>query len=152
MRDYSKISPRLWTGTTGRKMRAEDHATKVVAFYLMTSPNATMLGVYYQPIPSLTHEAGISIEEASKALRRLHDLGFAEYDMDTETVWVCEMARHQVGETLGTRDLRHKYVLKESANIAKTPFYDRWMSRYAAPFNIPLRRPIEAQTSLRQTS
>ncbi|MCJ2205071.1 hypothetical protein K9T61_05110 [Escherichia coli] len=44
MRDYAKVSPRFWLGETGRELRKAGAEAQVVAFYLMTSPHANMLG------------------------------------------------------------------------------------------------------------
>ena len=54
MRDYAKVSPKFWTGETGREIRRLDKeggsqgASKgvegaLVALYLMTSPHSNML-------------------------------------------------------------------------------------------------------------
>lgn len=50
MRDYAKVSPRFWLGETGRELRKAGAEAQVVAFYLMTSPHANMLGLYYLPV------------------------------------------------------------------------------------------------------
>lgn len=97
MRDYAKVAPQFWTGTTGRALRAEGRDCQLLALYLITSPHATMIGLYYMPLPLLCHETGLSREGASKALRSLGALGFAHYDPERELVWVPEMARFQLG-------------------------------------------------------
>ena len=88
MRDYAKVSPAFWMGETGRKLRGMGSEVQLVALYLLTSPSANMIGLYYLPIPVLCHETGMSREGASKALRRAFEGGFASYDEASETVWV----------------------------------------------------------------
>ena len=68
MRDYAKVSPRFWLGETGRELRKAGAEAQVVAFYLMTSPHANMLGLYYLPVLYLAHETGLGPEGASKGL------------------------------------------------------------------------------------
>ena len=48
MRDYGKVSPGFWIGETGKALRGDMEA-QIVALYLMTSPHATMTGVYHCP-------------------------------------------------------------------------------------------------------
>lgn len=98
MRDYAKVSPRFWLGETGRELRKAGAEAQVVAFYLMTSPHANMLGLYYLPVLYLAHETGLGLEGASKGLKRAVEAGFCSYDHDAEMVWVHEMAAWQVGE------------------------------------------------------
>ncbi len=58
MRDYAKVSPRFWLGETGRELRKAGAEAQVVAFYLMTSPHANMLGLYYLPVLYLVNRPG----------------------------------------------------------------------------------------------
>ncbi len=113
MRDYGKVSPRFWTGRTGKRIRDLGRDAQVVALYLVTGPNANMLGLYYLPLPTLCHEVGSPLQGAQKARRGLSEAGFAHYDEATEHVWVPEMARHQVGEALKVGDKRIAGIIKE---------------------------------------
>ena len=70
MRDYAKVSPQFWIGTTGKAIRASGSDAQIVALYLLTSPHATMLGLYYLPMLYIAHETGRGIEGASEGLRR----------------------------------------------------------------------------------
>lgn len=150
-RDYSKVSPRFWTGHTGRQIRGAGAEAQVVALYLVSSPAANMIGLYYQPLPTLCHETGVSREGASKALSRLRELGFAFYDDSEEVVWVPEMARHQVAETLKPADKQVPAIEKEAAKYRKSRYYAAFVEKYADAFclkNLPspeaLRSPCEA--------
>lgn len=144
MRDYGKVSPQFWTGRTGRQIRAKGIEAQIVALYLMTSPGSSMWGIYYLPIPTLAHETGLPLEGASKGLRSLSEVGFAEYDADNEVVWVCEMAAHQVAESLSVKDLRHKAMTKELEKLSYSSVFAGWLARYGAAFNYPKRSPFEA--------
>ncbi|EPP8816777.1 hypothetical protein QDS29_003323, partial [Acinetobacter baumannii] len=61
MRDYGKVSPHFWTGITGKKLRQTPEGL-IVAMYLMTSPHANMLGLYYMPLLYIAHETGLGFE------------------------------------------------------------------------------------------
>lgn len=148
MRDYGKIAPQFWTGCTGRRIRAFGPHAQIVALYLVTCPSASMIGLYYLPLPTLAHETGIPLEGASKALRCLSEAGFAEYDEANEVVWVCEMARHQIGETVEKRDKRQLGIIREAQKVTYSSLFARWFARYQKPFGLPpmasTASPIEA--------
>lgn len=112
MRNYGTVSPRFWIGETGKELRG-DPEVQVLALYLMTSPHANMIGVYHCPILYMAHETGLSVEGASKALRRLIDGAFCEYDETSETVFVTTMAKYQIGESLDAKDKRIGGIRKE---------------------------------------
>jgi hypothetical protein len=58
MREYARVSPQIWLGETGRKLRGYPEA-QIVAYYLLSSPHANMIGLYYLPIIYLAHETGL---------------------------------------------------------------------------------------------
>lgn len=143
-RDYAKVSPRFWTGHTGRQIRESGAEVQVVAAYLLSSPQANMIGLYYQPIPTLCHETGIPFEGASKALRRLSEVGFAHYDEAEEVVWVPEMARHQVADRLKPKDKQVPAVEKEAEKYRKSRYYAAFVERYAKAFSLNLPEPLRS--------
>ena len=67
MRDYGVVSPQFWIGATGKRLRGNPDA-QLLALYLMTSPHATMIGVFHCPILYMAHETGMPFEGASNAL------------------------------------------------------------------------------------
>lgn len=146
-RDYAKLSPRFWTGHTGRQIRAAGAEVQVVALYLIASPAANMIGLYYLPLPTLCHETGVSPERASKALEIFSELGFAFYDHAEEVVWVPEMARHQVAESLKVTDKQVPSVEKEAGKYRKSRFYAAFLEKYAGPFSLKNPPPPEALRS-----
>lgn len=144
MRDYGKVSPQFWVGRTGKSLRGDLEA-QVVALYLMTSPHANMIGVYYCPIDYIAKETGIPMEGASKALQRLIDADFCTYEHDSEWIFVHKFAEHQIGEELKATDKRVQGVVNELAKIPKDQCWQSFRARYAVPFNLPpLASPIEA--------
>lgn len=86
MRDYSKISPKFWTGLTGRSLRKCGMETQFLALYLLTSPHANMTGIYYLPIEYIVHDTGRSQQEILKAFTNLQTVNFCRYDENTEHV------------------------------------------------------------------
>ncbi len=135
MRDYAKVSPKFWIGSTGRQLRG-DLEGQVIANYLMHGPQSTMLGLYYMPLPTLCHETGIGLEGASKALRRLSDLDFSSYDLQSEWVWVHEMAKFQIGDRLSPNDKQVKGVRRQFGECLKCAFARQFLDRYREAFHL----------------
>lgn len=140
MRDYATVAPQFWLGKTGRELRKKGAEAQVVSFYLMTSPHANMLGLYYLPILYIAHETGLGLEGASKGLKSTIEAGFCSYDEDTEMVWVHEMAAYQVGKALKPGDNRCAGVRSEYASFTENPFLSLFYERYKDDFHLNVKR------------
>ena len=143
MRDYAKIAPQFWIGETGRQLRRLGAETQVAALYLITSPHANMLGLYYLPLPLFAHETGLSIEGASKGLRSLSEVGFAYYDEASEMVWVPQMARFQLGEALDPKDKRVIGINKEYQTLPNNRFLSDFYRKYHVVYHLQKPRGFE---------
>ena len=134
MRDYGKVAPQFWTGQTGKALKAGGPEAVIVAMYLMTSPHANMIGIYYLPQLYLAHETGLGVDGAAKGLRVCVEAGFCAYDEDTETIFVPRMASYQVAESLSVKDNRRIAVLRELDSVGSSEFADMFRQLYATPF------------------
>ena len=144
MRDYSKVGPKFWIGATGKRLRAAGMEAQIVAMYLLTSPHANMLGLYYCPTMFIAHETGLGLEGASKGLQSAIEAGFCEYDEASEVVWVIEMASYQIGEALKPNDLRVKGVQNEYGSLPENPYLARFYEKYSAAFCMSVCRGKES--------
>ncbi|HEM6739330.1 TPA: DNA-binding protein [Citrobacter amalonaticus] len=140
MRDYATVAPQFWLGKTGRELRKQGAEAQVVSFYLMTSPHANMLGLYYLPVLYIAHETGLGFEGALKGLKRSIEAGFCSYDEVTEMVWVHEMAAYQVGKELKPGDNRCAGVRNEYASLTDNPFLSAFYERYKTDFHLSHKR------------
>lgn len=147
MRDYGKVGPKFWIGATGKKLRAAGPEAQIVALYLMTSPHANMLGLYYVPQMFIAHETGLGLEGAAKGLVRAVEAGFCEYDEASEMVWVIEMAKYQIADALTGKDLRIKGVQNEYDTLPANPFLARFFEHYAHAFCMTKQRGADASLS-----
>ena len=136
MRDYGVVSPKFWTQGTGKSLRG-DLAAQVVALYLMTSPHANMIGVFYCPIDYIAKETGIPLEGASKALQSLIEAGFCRFDESTEEVFVIRMVAYQVGERLEAKDNRCKGIAKELEKVGSDQLRRAFAAIYSIAFHLP---------------
>ena len=136
MRDYAKISGTFWTGKTGKALRGDMQA-QIVALYLMSSPHSEMTGVFNCPILYIAHETGLSIEGASEGLASLIEAGFCTFDHETDTVFVHEMARYQIGDELKPTDNRiigvQKIYAKMPESLIRRGFYAKYKELFFLP-------------------
>jgi len=148
MREYGKVAPTFWTGETGKKIRKAGPNAQIVALYLQTAPGSNMLGLYYLPVPVLAHETGMTLEGASKALQCLSEVGFAEYDHDSEYVFLPRMAHYQIGSglTIGKDgpDKRVVGIKKQLETLRKNPFFNRFLELYREAYHLQDVSPSEA--------
>lgn len=133
MRDYSVVTPAFWIGDTGKLLRG-DANSQVLAMYLMSSPHSTMTGVFHCPILYMAHETGMGIEGATKALARLSEVGFCEYDEASEVVFVTRMASFQVAESLKPGDNRIIGLRKELAKMTPAHMKAKFLAIYSVAF------------------
>jgi hypothetical protein len=136
MRDYGLVTPKYWTGPTGRQIRAMGQAAQLVGVYLLTAPGSNMIGLYYLPLVILGHETNCTVEEARQILAALASIDYAHYDEGQELVWVVNMAFYQVGETIETRDKRWAAIAREVLGFSNSPFFARFLEVYGEPFHL----------------
>jgi len=147
VRDYSKVSGSFWTGKTGKLLRGNVEA-QLTALYLMTSPHANMIGVFYCPIGYIHLDSGLSIEGATKGLQSLVEGGFCTYDHDSDTVFVHEMAKFQIGDALKPTDNRVKDIQKQYDNLPdgllKQGFFDKYSQAFCLIQSVEKESPSQA--------
>lgn len=137
MRDYGKVAPQFWTGATGKELRAHGHEAVIVGLYLMTSPHANMIGLYYLPVLYIAHETGLGLEGARKGLQRACEAGFCTYDDTSEYVFVHAMARFQIAPSLKPSDNRCKGVVNDLEKCPNPLFRRAFFDLYGEAFHIP---------------
>ncbi len=135
MRDYGKVTPQFWLGETGKALRG-DAGAQVVALYLMTGPHSEWTGVFHCPILYIAHETGLTIEGASKGLRRLIEAGFCSFDESSDTVFVFNMASYQIGDELKESDKRVTGLRNEVRKWPESRIKTEFLERYNVPFNL----------------
>jgi hypothetical protein len=136
LRDYGVVSPKFWIGGTGKALRGNVEA-QLVAVYLMTSPHANMIGVFYCPLDTIAKETGLSAEGASKGLQSLIEADFCQFDASTEEVFALRMAAYQVGEQLDAKDNRCKGVAKELERVMSDRLKSAFRAIYSVAFHLP---------------
>jgi hypothetical protein len=134
LRDYGTVASQFWVRGTGKELRGDAEA-QLVALYLMTSPHANMIGVYYCPADYIAKETGMTLEGASEALQRLSEKDFCTYQDE----WVCvhNFAANQIGESLKAEDKRVKGVMNELEKVPSGACRDAFLARYTDRYHLP---------------
>lgn len=150
MRSYCKVSPRLWTGSLGKRLRGDAQA-QALAAYLVSGPHANMIGLYHLPAGYIELDLGWTAKAAAKALRRLVTEGFIRYDAAHERVWIIEHARIEFGDGMKLGDNRIKGIQGLLADHANSALVEEFIGRYGRAFHLdaealrsPLTDPFEA--------
>lgn len=136
MREFGKVLGRFWTGQTGKEMRRFGTACQLVALYLLTNPNSNAIGLYYLPLVTAAHEVGISVEEIRKVLLRLREIGFAAFDEMSETIYVFNMARFQLGPSLKREDKNVPWIRREVAKMRYSPFFQEFIALHRENYHL----------------
>ncbi len=146
MHDYRRINSVFWTGVTGKNLRGDKDA-QIVALYLVTCSHSSMIGVFHCPITYISHDTGLTSQGALKGLRRLSDEGFCTFDEARDLIWVHEMARFQIADSLSPNDNRVKSVGKAFSSLPmcliKQGFYERYRAAFHLPELAAETRPLE---------
>lgn len=136
MREFGKVLARFWTGQTGKEIRRVGTKCQIVALYLVTNPNANAIGLYYLPLATAAHELGITVDEIRKALLRLRELRFAAFDEISETVFVYNMAKFQLGPKLKREDKKVPWIRREVAKMQYSPFYEEFVAMHRDDYHL----------------
>lgn len=143
MRDYGKVNGNFWIGRTGRSLRG-NHEAQIVALYLMTSPHSNMIGLYHCPIAYIANETGLSTQGATKGLRCLIEADFCTFDEEIDFVFVQEMAKHQICDTMKEADKRWKGVHNQLAMTPEGKCKQAFIRRYSEAFDLGLTAESES--------
>lgn len=138
MRKYAKISPLFWTQGSGRRMRGDSDA-QLLALHLVTGPSATMIGLYYLPIPSLAYELGWDIDRVSKALLRVCASGFAAYDNARDLVWVFKSVEFEFGDGTKLGAKTAKGIARQLEPFGNHPFVRDFLHVYGSRYRIAIK-------------
>jgi len=140
---YGKTEPTFWVGATGRMLRGHLEA-QVLAHHLISCPSSNMIGLYYIGLPTICYETGLTEEGASKGLQSLSEADFATYERSSGHVYVKNMARIQIGESLNPSDKRHKGVINLLKTLRKSPFFLDFYDDYRVRFVLPSEAIFQA--------
>lgn len=136
MRDYGKVAPTFWTRGTGKQLRGDADA-QLLALYLVTCQASNVIGIFYLPIATMAYETGLPPARVEAALARLGAVAFASYDDETETVWIPNLAVHQIGESITPGDKRRTgLVLAEVKRAGKHRYLLDFWARYGEAYRL----------------
>lgn len=146
-RTHARVSARLWTGQTGRDLRAESPYVRLVEHWLMFNETAIAepYGLYLCQPDVAAIQIGSRITEPMflKSLGDLARLGFVRWDDKSRFVWVIKGAGHQLLENwtpLKAGDWRIVAARRWYAACPDNPFLGPFFDLYAKYLGLEQRR------------
>lgn len=147
---FCKIPNDFWTTPQAKQLREAGAETSFLACYLLTSPHATMLGIYYLPLEYASLDTGLALPALSSALATLIELDFCRYDASMHYIWVVDMVRYRTNDQLSINDKQIKGIHNLLENLPPlsflTPFYDKYSTLFYLPEQIIDRNPFEGSS------
>ena len=132
---YNRIPANFWTTPEAHALRQAGPEACLVACYLLTSPHANMLGIFYLPLQYASLDCGLSVEDLSKTLVQLSALNFCHYDTTRQYIWVVDMLRYQVGLHLSMTEKQLKGLYDSCSHLPALSFMEKFYTSYAMLFD-----------------
>lgn len=123
---YRKIASTFWRSPD---IVILDKEQIYVLLYFNTCSHANMIGLYYLPLAYAATEAKLeetSIRHWINGVLAPH----VSYDERTKEIFVHEMARHQIDQTLKGRDNRLQYVRNQLLEVQSSWLREAFLTRY----------------------
>jgi hypothetical protein len=140
VRDYALFSPAFWIDKPGKLLRG-DPVAQTLGAYLKTCSSSTMLGLFYLPLPMVSHETGLSAEQVDAGLAKLESTGVGFYDREAELVWLPFEAAAQIAPALDPKDKRCAGVARQLERFGRHPFAEAFRERYREAFHLSAAAP-----------
>lgn len=143
---YGVLFAEFWDGETGQALQARGGKDAcVVGTFVLSNRLANMIGLYRLRIAEIVAHTPLRKADVVRALHVLAEVGFADYDFESEIIWVREMARFRVGirDRSGSLDARDKRVDAANrlyAQAQPNPFLPAFYDRYAKSLHIKQKR------------
>lgn len=137
---FTKLYSDFWINPDNAELMQLGIDAKLMAIYLQGNPHHNMLGVYYLPILYAASDLKQSIKKIQSALKKLCELSYCKYDEKAQYIWVCNVAREQLGEDVDAKDNRIKTIqaIWDSLPI-KIEFLPEVYNKYHNAFNLKSR-------------
>lgn len=130
-----RIPFHFWQRGPGRALRPTPLA-RLLALYFLSCPSSRLSGVYYIPIPLAGHELGFADGLILELLPKLSEVGFAEYDIENDLVFVPEMFGYYFQED-DPSNLHSRKVITDLLEFSPHPFVESFFALH------PTLRPQE---------
>jgi hypothetical protein len=145
MSHYGILLPGFWDGETGRAIAdLGGRDAQLVALYLMSNQDATMIGLYRARLSIVRERIGtLPAKALERALVACGEAKFADYDVATEHVWVREMAKFRLGLLKGPLDRKDKRAIGAARlydKLPPNPFLGPFFKRYRTDLHLSKAR------------
>ena len=109
----------FWTDHNSAELRAAGSNALLVAFYVISNPDANNIGFYRLPFVAIAAATTLSLPEVKGAISKLEQIGFVGYHHPTETIWIIQWARKKMGQLRSNDKTRIAIANAEYAAISR---------------------------------
>lgn len=134
-RKFAKIKPAIWNRPKFKSLSCDG---KLLGMYLMTNPQFEMVGIYRLGKHYMAKDTGLTSKQLEETLSELIEKNFCQYDVETEVVWVVDMATSQVADNPNAKQLRG--VQNELVRIHveyEYPYVREFLELHGEKFRLP---------------
>lgn len=129
-----------------------ESAVKLVALYLLTTPESSVIGVWHCPIDQIAIKTGLTREKVVVALGCLCEADFLKFDLADKTVFVKKMLRYQLGnKKISNSMLQNVQIMyhKIGSPLIKESFFKAYGEQYGLQAPEPLRERLQMSRRLK---
>ena len=138
-RSYGTIPSEVWLGIEIPGFLSLTADAKLVVIYLLSSPHANMLGLYWLPLPYMAREMRLSEERIGAAIETLEAAGMVKYDAASEHIFVKHFVKTQVlGQHDGLTANNNQVTAARTifAGLPNTPLKDDLIAAYGKALHL----------------
>ncbi len=140
MKHFSKLYSDFWINYDNSEVVSLGMDAQLMALYLQGNSHHNMLGVYYLPLLYIASDLKLPVEQVKTALKKLCQINYCKYDVETQHVWVCNLAFEQIGENVNAKDNRIKSIHTIWQSLpSKLEFLEEIHQRYRIDFHLEPR-------------
>lgn len=138
-RAYGTMPSEVWLGIAIPGFLSLSAEAKLAEVYLLSSPHANMLGLYWLPLPYMARETRLSEERIGAVIEELEDAEMIKYDPASEHVFVKHFVKTQVlgqNDGLKANDKQVKAARSIFADLPSTPLTGDLMAEYGVALHL----------------
>jgi len=114
---YAKVLASEWGSKISPLLKKHGNDVVLFWYYLRSGPHRKMSGIFSLPAAYVAHDLGVDLARVEELIDILEAEGVLTYDHETEEVYVYDMVKSQVSESLKPLDKRAIHIEKQIDNV-----------------------------------
>lgn len=131
---WSRVRTQIWKD---EKFRVFDDDTRLLFFYLITSPHSSSIGFYYLPLSYAAEDLKWPLNKLNKPMKTLIDLNIITYDYENQLMLINNHFKHNPLENHN----QAKWAGKIINSLPQSPLFDCFY-QLIKPFHKPFMQQL----------